>query len=200
MIKLIIGLGNPGAEYQKTYHNIGQIFLNSIVKSPWKRIARKHFVYSELGGVILIKPTCFMNESGIAANEALSYFKIIPSSLLVVHDDSDFIWGTHKIAFAQGPAGHNGVKSIILNLGTKNFWRLRVGVRENKEVLKDESTTPILRQGYDGQAKLPPTLKLWRTSRRTKSGDFVLKKLTKKHQNEAGESFANLQKEILQIS
>ena len=179
MIKLITGLGNPGTEYEKTYHNIGQIFANSIAKSPWKRVARKHFVYSELDGVILVKPTCFMNESGIAVMEALSYFKVIPSSLLVVHDDSDFIWGTHKISFAQGPAGHNGVKSIILKLGTKNFWRLRIGVRENKEIEKDGSTTQILR--------------------RTKSGDFVLNKLSKKHQSKLGEIFAILQKEILQI-
>lgn len=190
MIKFIMGLGNPGAEYKKTYHNIGQIFVDSIAKAPWKRIARKHFVYSEYDGVILIKPTCFMNESGIAANEVLSYFKIIPSTFLVVHDDSDFIWGTHKIAFAQGPAGHNGVKSIIDKLGTKNFWRLRVGVRENKEAIESESTSPSLRQGYGEQAK----------PRRTKAGEFVLKKLSKKHMSELKENFAILQKEISQIS
>lgn len=133
MFKLIMGLGNPGEHFENTYHNIGLIFLASFARSPWRRVSRKHFMHSEKDGAILIKSTNFMNESGIAAREALKYFKIIPASLLVAHDDSDLFWGSYKLSLGQGAAGHKGVESIIYQLNTQNFWRLRIGIRQKSE-------------------------------------------------------------------
>lgn len=171
MFKLIMGLGNPGVGYEDTYHNIGLIFVASLANSPWKRVSRKHFFYSEKGGFILVKASVFMNESGIAAREALAYFKTTPASLIVAHDDSDFFWGSHKLAFGQGAAGHKGVESVIAELGTKNFWRLRIGIRKKEEIIHDN---------------------------RQKAEALVLKKLTRKHQGGLTKNFLDLQKEIEQ--
>ena len=179
MFKLIMGLGNPGTRYKDTYHNIGKIFIDSLADPPWKRVSRKHFVYTEKDGVILIKSTLFMNESGVSASEALSYFKTIPSAFAVVHDDSDFFWGSHKLVFGRGPAGHKGVESIIHNLHTKNFWRLRIGVREQDETIEPNPASPLLHQA--------------------KAGDFVLKKITKKHRGGLADLFARMEREINQL-
>jgi len=115
---LIIGLGNPGKEYEKTYHNVGILFIDySINKMP----PTSNFKF-------LISNT-FMNQSGNFVKAALKKYKIKPEEVLIVHDDSDIELGKYKISFGRGSAGHRGVESIIKSLGAKNFWRLRIGIR-----------------------------------------------------------------------
>jgi len=128
-IKLILGLGNPGEKYASTYHNIGQLYVEGIANGSFKKY--RHFEFSKKSGVIFAKPTTFMNQSGIAAKEALKYFNLKPENLLVVHDDSDILLGEYKITFDRGSAGHNGVQSVIDILKTEKFFRLRIGMRQD---------------------------------------------------------------------
>src|SRR3989344_1057370 len=128
--KLVMGLGNPDKKYEKTYHNAGFIFIDGLTKKEkagWEKI--KTFEFCKLDGVIFAKTLVYMNSSGMAAKEALSYFKLKPEAMLVIHDDSDIYIGSYKLVHGRGAGGHHGVESIIESLGTKNFWRLRIGVR-----------------------------------------------------------------------
>lgn len=129
IIKAIIGIGNPDKNLTFTYHNIGHLFLDFIKKGEgWKN--KKTFEYLKDKKYIFIKTLTYMNDSGIAVKEAKDYFKLLPENLLVVHDDSDIVLGEYKLQFSRGPAGHKGVASIIQHLKTKNFWRIRIGLRK----------------------------------------------------------------------
>ena len=116
-MKLIVGLGNPGSRYQKTRHNVGQWMGDKIRNSK-----------SEIRKVKLHKTNIFMNESGIEVKKVVSDLDIRVSDLLVVHDDLDLTPGQWKIQFNRSSAGHKGVQSIIDELGTQEFWRLRIGI------------------------------------------------------------------------
>ncbi|MEK7464396.1 MAG: hypothetical protein AAB617_01310 [Patescibacteria group bacterium] len=117
-IKAIIGLGNPGTEYDNTYHNAGAIFIDILSKiKPEKRFK---------------KTNGFMNESGADVKKILRLLGARTQDLLLVHDDSDLELGQYKISYGSGSAGHNGVASVIDVLGTKDFWRLRIGIRNDK--------------------------------------------------------------------
>lgn len=121
-IQIIIGLGNPGKEYEHTYHNVGHLFIDYF----------KHLPHSPLPSLLIHKTNCFMNESGTYVSDLLKRERQTPEELLIAHDDSDLALGDYKLSFGQGSAGHHGIEDIITNLGTKNFWRLRIGIRENK--------------------------------------------------------------------
>ncbi len=128
--KLIIGLGNPGTEYENTYHNIGGRFIDYLGSGIlFKR--QKSFQFSRKGDLILAKPLIFMNESGEAARDALRRFKLRPSQMLIVHDDNDIPLGELRLAFGRGSAGHKGAESVIKELGNKEFWRARIGIKKN---------------------------------------------------------------------
>lgn len=129
---LIVGLGNPDPEYTNTFHNAGVLAVDSLAGGPtgWK--TAPHFSYRKDGRTILVKPTTFMNDSGKAVRAALSYFKLLPEALIVLHDDADIPLGETRFVFARGAAGHHGIESIIKELGTNAFWRLRIGVRTGK--------------------------------------------------------------------
>ena len=135
-VRLVIGLGNPGEKYRRTYHNTGAAFLDRLAApgpdGPPPAKKRRHFIYVKQGGWTLAWPVMFMNESGIAVAEAARYFRVPPQAVLVVHDDSDLALGSFKFAFGAGAAGHRGVQSIIQTLGTKEFWRLRIGIRSHR--------------------------------------------------------------------
>ncbi len=169
-IKLVIGLGNPGQKYANTYHNVGFLALDYLVKQTkltnWRVLKSKNFVCQEINNLKLVKPLAFMNESGRAVSQALKFFRFSPEEMLVVHDDSDLNLGDFKLSFDRGSAGHYGVESIIRTLKTKKFWRLRIGVR--KQVPSFKLRAPRRR------ADLPAVVRL----RRTKAGDFVLKTIT----------------------
>ncbi|MEK7608185.1 MAG: aminoacyl-tRNA hydrolase [Patescibacteria group bacterium] len=137
---LLVGLGNPGKEYESTYHNAGQLALIPIASAlageigSFSRPSKKHFSYRRIGNVVVAKPLVFMNESGIAVREIISFFKIAIKNLAIVHDDSDLSIGTFKVSDKRGSAGHRGVQSIIDELGTNSFKRVRIGIRPREEV------------------------------------------------------------------
>ncbi|OGM91896.1 hypothetical protein A2755_00840 [Candidatus Wolfebacteria bacterium RIFCSPHIGHO2_01_FULL_48_22] len=160
--KLFLGLGNPTEAYEHTYHNIGAmalLFLSGTTPKGFMRPSRKHFLFVEpgagqrfglglgrpnLGPVFALSET-FMNESGIAAREALAYFKKDAQQLVVVHDDSDMAVGTYKLTYNQRSAGHHGIDSIITHLSTAEFFRLKIGVRPQKERVRKKADEFVLK-------------------------------------------------------
>lgn len=135
MTKLIVGLGNPGEKYKNNRHNVGfQVVdrLRTTVYSqvPWEENKKLNAVVSSPStvDVILAKPTTFMNDSGRAVQALVKWFKIKPGDLYIVHDDLDIPLGGYKIQKGKGPELHYGVNSIDEALGTRDYWRVRVGV------------------------------------------------------------------------
>lgn len=114
-IKLIIGIGNPGKEYQNTYHNAGLLAVDCL--------------RGKFPGLSFLKSTAYMNESGSFIAETLKKTGVEPERVLIMHDDSDIKLGESKLSFGRGSAGHNGIESIIKSLKTNNFWRFRIGIR-----------------------------------------------------------------------
>ncbi len=133
MIRLVVGLGNPGKEYERTRHNAGFWLVerfasaNGIVlrkDNKFQALVGRH----EPSGAWLLMPQSFMNASGRAVQMLAGFFKIKPEEILVVHDELDFPPGTAKIKQGGGIAGHNGLKDISQRLATHDYWRLRLGV------------------------------------------------------------------------
>ncbi len=131
-MKLIVGLGNPGKEYDGTRHNIGFAVLDAFAKSPFRKETKFKAEISELRlgneKVLLAKPTTFMNLSGEAVQALKAFYKLENSDILIVHDEMDFAPGAFQFSIGSGPAGHNGVESIQERLGTKDVARLRIGI------------------------------------------------------------------------
>ncbi|MFA7653768.1 MAG: aminoacyl-tRNA hydrolase [Candidatus Magasanikbacteria bacterium] len=130
-MKLIVGLGNPGKKYEKTRHNAGFLVLDKLINNEQLTINQTKKLRSEVAknkNFILAKPQTFMNESGLAVQALVNFYKIKPEDIIVIHDDKDIPLGEYKIQTNRGPAGHNGIKSIIEHLGTQNFRRVRVGI------------------------------------------------------------------------
>ena len=134
--RLIVGLGNPGSKYDRTRHNIGFEIVEAFAKSlpDVSLVGNKRF-QGETGEfrsagerTVLLKPTTYMNRSGQAVRAVLDWYKLEPSAVLVVYDDMDLPTGKLRMRLSGGAGGHNGMKSIISHLGTKEFPRLRVGV------------------------------------------------------------------------
>lgn len=136
-MKLIVGLGNPGHEYENTRHNVGFMVLDSWFKkynySFDKRKYNGEYSLIKINGedVIFLKPLSFMNLSGIVVRDFVNYFKIDVNDILVIYDDKDIDIGCVKLKNNGSSAGHNGIKSIIENLKTSNFKRLKVGLSKN---------------------------------------------------------------------
>jgi len=135
VIKLIVGLGNPGQKYSKTRHNAGFLLLDDLVKMEGGEFSlQSRFLgnVAELASsarkVYLLKPNTFMNRSGQPVSLVMKYFKILPEEILVVHDELDFSVGMMKLKFSGGHGGHNGLRDIISAIGTKDFARLRLGI------------------------------------------------------------------------
>ncbi len=143
-IRAIIGLGNPEASYRNTYHNVGQQFVRFFEEKAGKE--SRHDL------TLLSSPT-HMNTSGKYVANTLRELGAPPEELLIVHDDSDLALGTYKLQFGRGSAGHHGVESVQTTLKTKDFWRLRIGIRPLP-------TGALVKEG------------------RKKAGEFVLKKIT----------------------
>ena len=140
---LIVGLGNPEADYSNTRHNMGFNTINKIAKQYGIEITKSKFkgLYGigEIEGekVILLKPQTYMNLSGESIKEIIKFYKIGIEQLIVIYDDIDIAPGIIKIRKAGGPGTHNGMKSVVNELGTQNFKRVRVGIGmpENKQNL-----------------------------------------------------------------
>jgi PTH1 family peptidyl-tRNA hydrolase len=133
LIRLVVGLGNPGKEYERTRHNAGFWLVerfasaNGIVlrkDNKFQALVGRH----EPSGAWLLMPQSFMNASGRAVQMLAGFFKIKPEEILVVHDELDFPPGTARIKQGGGIAGHNGLKDISQRLATHDYWRLRLGV------------------------------------------------------------------------
>jgi peptidyl-tRNA hydrolase, PTH1 family len=135
MIKLIVGLGNPGQQYEKTRHNAGFLFLDALAQElgcTWSNQSRFQGLLAEVSiancKIMLLKPDTFMNRSGQSVGKILRYYKFLPEEILVVHDELDFNPGVVKLKKDGGHAGHNGLRDIIAHLGSKEFFRLRIGI------------------------------------------------------------------------
>jgi PTH1 family peptidyl-tRNA hydrolase len=140
-VKLIVGLGNPGIEYQFTPHNLGFLAIDRIAGSMGvevrNRQCRALTARVVMGGetVLLAKPETFMNLSGVAVRELVEEYEAKPESdLIVIQDELDFPLGTLRIHTRRSSAGHNGIESIIGALGTQDFLRIRIGVAPEHKV------------------------------------------------------------------
>ena len=140
-MKLIVGLGNPGKEYEKTRHNIGFNVIDRLVDkynitfSENKKFNAMDANLSVLGEkVIFVKPLTFMNLSGDAVIKYVNYFNISDDDILVIHDDLDMELGKIRIAYDSSSGGHNGIKSIINCLNSQKFTRLKIGIAHNKSM------------------------------------------------------------------
>lgn len=127
-IKLIIGLGNPDKKYHNTYHNVGYLFIDTL-DSP-----------------DAIKSDVYMNKSGEFVRKEMKKRNLKPKDLLIVHDDSDIELGKTKLCLGRGSAGHRGVQNIIDQLKSKDFWRLRIGIRNPKERIRQKADQLVLKK------------------------------------------------------
>ncbi|MGE3769605.1 MAG: aminoacyl-tRNA hydrolase [Bdellovibrionales bacterium] len=137
-MKLIIGLGNPGGRYQNNRHNVGFMAAGEILRrhsfaGPSEKF-HSHVWQGTLGGMktLLLMPQTYMNESGRAVEAAMSFYKIDPEDLIVLHDEIDLPIGTMRIKKGGGSAGQNGIKDIDSRVGPE-FWRVRIGVGHPRE-------------------------------------------------------------------
>ena len=131
-IKLFAGLGNPGDKYAATRHNAGFWFIDAVAAQTNNKLAMDAKMFGIVGKLnqdcYLLKPTTFMNASGKAVAALANYYKILPSEILVIHDELDLPTGSAKLKFGGGHGGHNGLRDIHAALGTADYWRLRLGI------------------------------------------------------------------------
>lgn len=134
-LNLLVGLGNPGPEYQATRHNVGFWFIDWIAEKNNCRLATEakfHGLYGQLlidnFNLKLLKPLTYVNRSGQAVAACALYFKIVPTQILVIHDELDLSPGQVRLKLGGGNAGHNGLRDITKMLGTSEFWRIRIGI------------------------------------------------------------------------
>lgn len=131
---IVVGLGNIGADYEKTRHNAGFMAIDALAAKHSARIDRVKFhalvTEANIAGVrtLLMKPTTYMNNSGVAISEAASFYKIPPENIIVLHDEISFDVGVMRIRRKGSAGGHNGLKSIIAHIGSDNFPRIKIGV------------------------------------------------------------------------
>lgn len=149
IMKIIIGLGNPGEKYLGTRHNVGFNFLDKL-KMEWNfpdfEFSKKFNAETSKGNyelrttnyeLFLVKPQTFMNLSGEAVRNVLDFYKLSPEDILVVHDDKDIALGEYRIANDSSSAGHNGVQNIIDLIGTQKFKRVRIGIGAETDLPSD---------------------------------------------------------------
>jgi PTH1 family peptidyl-tRNA hydrolase len=134
VVKILVGLGNPGREYAATRHNLGFMVVDEFARRQAGGERRNRFhsdlveVFDAEEKIVLLKPRTYMNLSGSAVREAINWYKISPDQLLVVVDDIDLPFGSIRVRASGGSGGHNGLKSIIAELGVDAFPRLRIGI------------------------------------------------------------------------
>ncbi len=163
-MKCIVGLGNPGIKYQQTRHNVGFMVIDELLsRHNWtlnKSKFKSHFTLETLHSekVILLQPQTFMNLSGEAIRPLLDFYDLTPDDVTVIYDDLDLPLGKIRLRQNGGHGGHNGVRSIIDQLGTKQFNRLRFGIGRPETPMSvidyvlgkfDEENHQILKQSID---------------------------------------------------
>jgi len=156
-MKIIVGLGNPGGEYNGTRHNVGFMFVDMLVKckeiAPLEGLSfgfekkfKADIVKTAAKGekIVLVKPITFMNSSGESVVKILKYFKAGIEDLVVVFDDIDLPLGLLRVKNSGGSGGHKGVQSIIDTTGSEQFIHFRIGVSEHEKVAKDQTADFVL--------------------------------------------------------
>jgi PTH1 family peptidyl-tRNA hydrolase len=148
---ILIGLGNPGKQYDDTRHNFGFRLIDLLASG--EKFERKYeSEFLKLSDLILAKPQTFMNKSGEAVKEIIKYYP--QAELIIIHDDIDLPLGTIRIQKNISAAGHNGVQNIIDELGTQNFIRIRLGIRNSKFKIQNSSEDFVLQKFSDDEKKL----------------------------------------------
>lgn len=133
-MKLCVGLGNPGPQYEATRHNVGFWVIDALALHFGVELTQVRFygtwaqVHGPAGRLGLLKPQTYMNRSGQAVVACMQFFQLAPNDVIVLHDDIDLALGMAQLVQNRGSAGHRGVVSINEGLGTKDYWRLRIGV------------------------------------------------------------------------
>ena len=157
-LKLVVGLGNPGAEYARTRHNAGFWYVDELARrggGVWRRETRHQCELARvtLAGceLWLMKPGTYMNRSGAAVQSLAAFYRIAPAEMLVVHDDIDLPPGVARLKQGGGHGGHNGVRDVIAQLGP-DFWRLRIGV--GHPGVKDQVIDAVLDRATPDEQRL----------------------------------------------
>ena len=138
-MRLIVGLGNPGGEYKDTRHNIGFMVVEKLAIElrkgtiTWEEKDKFKSSVAKAGEILLVKPVTFMNNSGISVASIVQFYKCKSEDVIVIHDDIDLPLGKIRIRMGGGSAGHNGVDSIIKELKTDQFLRIRLGIGRGKQ-------------------------------------------------------------------
>jgi len=134
-IVMVVGLGNPGPDYENTRHNAGALFVEALARDAGQSLRpekKYHGLYARIHwqglDLHLLNPSTFMNRSGLAIKALADFYKIPPKQILVAHDELDLPPGTAKLKTGGGHGGHNGLRDTIAHLGTNNFQRLRLGI------------------------------------------------------------------------
>ncbi len=164
-LKLIVGLGNPGQDYTETRHNAGFWFVEEYAANCSSSFSPDKKFFGEIARVSsggtdcrLLKPDTFMNHSGRSVKALMEYFNILPTEILVAHDEIDLDAGTVRLKRGGGHGGHNGLRDIISQLGSKDFLRLRIGVGHPGN--KDDVIDYVLhRPGRDDRNKIDDAIK-----------------------------------------
>ena len=159
MIKLFVGLGNPGPDYEATRHNAGFWWIDALARELKVNLVPERSYYGLAGrtsvngqSVWLLQPQTFMNLSGKSVASLARFFKIQPEEILVVHDELDLLPGQVKLKRGGSHAGHNGLRDIHAQLGSPNYWRLRIGIGHPGE--KSEVANWVLKKPAPDQRTL----------------------------------------------
>jgi len=158
-MKIIVGLGNPGGEYQDTRHNIGFMVIEKLAKEYssesgiWKEEDKFKALIAKAGEVILVKPITFMNSSGVAVSAIMHFYKLKPSDVWIIHDDIDLPLGKIRVREKGSSGGHRGVESVISELKTDQFVRFRLGIGRGKLFSKGDSDTTNIEKGNAGKSQ-----------------------------------------------
>ncbi|MCI5052560.1 MAG: aminoacyl-tRNA hydrolase [Simkaniaceae bacterium] len=180
---LIIGLGNPGARYEKTRHNVGFEVVKAFAQSRGMTFKRESQFLGELakgGSILALLPQTYMNLSGDSAARVVNFYK--PDEVLVVFDDADLAVGKMRLRFGGGSGGHNGIKSLVERLGSGDFARLRIGIGRSQE----RDLASYVLEKFDTSEMKPlidlsvETIEEWITSGVTDAADSLGKKLKEK--------------------
>jgi PTH1 family peptidyl-tRNA hydrolase len=157
-MKLVVFLGNPGAKYVKTRHNVAWLFAEWLFeKESYEPMVEVKKFFGEAVSiqhvsekVWFLKPNTFMNLSGKAVAALASFYKIDPKNVLVIHDDKDMVFGKVRSREQGSTGGHNGIKSIIAGLGTQNFPRIKIGVDSAERMTKFKNTSDFVLANFSG--------------------------------------------------
>lgn len=168
-IRLLVGLGNPGADYSETRHNAGFWFCERLASSLGVSLTRESRFHGLCGrdrasDVWMLEPQTFMNRSGQAVAALARFYRIQPAEILVVHDELDILPGQTRLKFGGGMGGHNGLKDITAHLGTQDYWRLRLGIGhpgDRNEVINFVLKPPRREEQVEIDLAIARALDLW---------------------------------------